>query len=126
MNFEMLKYLRNSKCPRGSFLGNQNQMSFIFVSVLVNKLEYTFERTNGKREVRTLIEPEIFKNFKVRADGFFGLGDRILVVSFEKYPIMSNTNCPIIEIINGLFQPGFSERGHGPAIGPKFSKITLA
>ena len=68
----------------GSFLGNQNQMSFIFVSVLVNKLEYTFERTNGKREVRTLIEPKIFKNFKVRADGFFCLGDRILDVSFEK------------------------------------------
>ena len=94
----------------GSFLGNPNQMSFIFVSVLVNKLEYTLERTNGKREVRTFIEPKILQNFKVRADDFFCLSDMILDISFKNYPIKSNTNCPIIEIIIGLFQPGFSGR----------------
>ena len=99
---------------RASFLGNQNQMSFIFVSVLVNKLEYTSERTNGKREVRTLIEPKISKKFKVHADDFFCLFDRILDVSFENYPITSI--CPINI---GSSKPGFGGRGHRRNYGIK-------
>ena len=117
---ELLAKFKMSLRLGGSFLGNQNQMSFIFVSVLVNKLEYTFERTNGKREVRTLIEPKIFKNFKVRADGRFVLETGFWMSALKKYLIKSNTNCPIIAIIIGLFQPGFSGRRQGPVIGPKF------
>ena len=83
-NVEVLAKFKMSLRLRGSFLGNQNQMSFIFVSVLVNKLEYTFERTNGKREVRTLIEPKISKNFKVRADDFFVLSTGFWMSALKK------------------------------------------
>ena len=39
LNIEVLAKFKMSLRLQGSFLGNSNQMSFIFVSVLVNKLE---------------------------------------------------------------------------------------
>ena len=48
-----------------------------------------------------------FQKFQSPSRRFFCLWDRILNVSFEKYPIKSNTDCPINEMIIGFISNRF-------------------